>query len=76
MGLAHCIEFECAMNGSNSMAESDGNPLAFCPLDEQKLWWAFKLEPAPRLQAMAEFAASLGLNEEAALWRAQAEALK
>jgi len=31
-GLAHCIYFNCLMNGSNHLAESDRRPLHLCPV--------------------------------------------
>ncbi len=37
--LKHCIRYECNMNGSNSLEESDRQPLYFCPDCLQKLSW-------------------------------------
>jgi archaemetzincin len=36
-GLAHCIAWSCTMNGSNSLEESDRQPLALCPQCLRKL---------------------------------------
>lgn len=37
LGLKHCIHFECLMNGSNHLQESDAAPLHLCPLCLRKL---------------------------------------
>ena len=75
MGIPHCAARECGMNGSNALGESDRNPIAFCPVDELKLWWGFHLEPQARLQALATWARSVALVPEADAWQAQADAL-
>ena len=38
-GLAHCTYFNCLMNGSNHLAESDRRPLHLCPVCLRKLQW-------------------------------------
>ena len=38
-GIQHCICFECLMNGSNSMEESDKGVLYLCPNCLKKLMW-------------------------------------
>ena len=37
IGLRHCIHFQCLMNGSNHLEESDAAPLHLCPLCLRKL---------------------------------------
>ncbi|KAH3757553.1 hypothetical protein Pelo_10669 [Pelomyxa schiedti] len=40
IGLAHCVWWQCCMNGANSLAESDAQPLCLCPAELSKLaWW-------------------------------------
>jgi len=39
-GLGHCPFFECLMNGSNSLEESDQQPLYFCPICDHKLYFS------------------------------------
>lgn len=75
MGMPHCAARECGMNGSNALGESDRNPIAFCPVDELKLWWGFHLEPHERLQQLATWARRAALVPEADAWQAQADAL-
>lgn len=74
-GMRHCTAYECGMNGSNSLDESDRAPLAFCPECEAKLWWICLQNPPKRALALAEFAAREGLEAEAKLWRASAGVL-
>ena len=39
-GLTHCTFFNCLMNGSNHLAESDRRPLHLCPVCLRKLQWS------------------------------------
>src|SRR5262249_31133159 len=43
--MQHCTVYECSMNGSNSLAESDRKPLHVCPVCLRKLCWNLRLEP-------------------------------
>lgn len=36
-GMSHCIAWECLMNGSDSLEESDRHPLLFCPSCQAKV---------------------------------------
>lgn len=69
-GIAHCIRYECGMNGSNHLIEMDHRPLHFCPDDELKIWWACHVDPAGRYERLAEFASRHGLDDEAQFWKA------
>lgn len=75
-GMRHCTAYECGMNGSNSLEESDRTPIAFCPECEAKLWWVCGQNPAGRAAKLAEFAAKHGFEAEAKLWKAEATALE
>jgi archaemetzincin len=74
-GIWHCTAYECCMNGSMSVRESDQTPLAFCPECDAKLGWRLRLEPQPRYARLAELAAARGLQRDAGLWSACARAL-
>jgi archaemetzincin len=74
-GIKHCIAFECCMNGSNSLDESDRNSMVYCCECDPKLWWACKLEPATRAKALAEFSKKHLLEREATQWERIAKAL-
>ena len=38
-GLKHCVYFECIMNGSNNLDESDEKPVYLCPICLHKLYF-------------------------------------
>jgi archaemetzincin len=76
LGIAHCITYECGMNGSNHRSEADARPMGFCPDCEMKVWWACRIDPASRYQRLAEFAEPRGLDRETQAWRAALAALR
>ena len=68
MGIAHCIAYDCLMNGSNSLRETDLQPLYCCPECEPKLWWACHSDPVKRYANLVDFAKAHKLIDEAAFW--------
>jgi archaemetzincin len=74
-GIAHCTAYECGMNGSNSLRETDRGPLAFCPECSAKIWWACGAKPEKWYAGLTEFAEKHGLKDEAALWKQCHEAI-
>ncbi len=66
LSIPHCIAWECVLNGSNSLAESDARPLELCPACLQKLTWNVGLDPRARFEALLTFAADAGLAGELA----------
>jgi archaemetzincin len=75
LGNWHCTQFQCGMNGSNHLDESDRRPPWFCPEDEMKVWWACRVDPAERYRRLAEFAARYELEQEAEFWRTSERAV-
>lgn len=67
-GIWHCTAYECGMNGSNHLQESDRQPLAFCHECEMKVWWACGIDPAGRYERLSAFARTRGYNDEANAW--------
>jgi archaemetzincin len=65
-GLAHCIYYRCAMNGSNSLEESDRRPLRLCPICLKKLQWNRGLDTIRRYEKLKTFFEEHHLKEEAA----------
>lgn len=65
-GLAHCIYYRCAMNGSNSLEESDRRPLRLCPICLKKLQWNRGLDTIRRYEELKTFYQKHHLKEEAA----------
>lgn len=68
-GIPHCIAFECCMNGSNHLDESDSRPLEFCPECQPKIWWACRVDPIVRYERLIEFGEKHQLDGETGHWR-------
>jgi len=73
-GIHHCTVYKCNMDGSNSLEESDGQPLHYCPIDLEKLAYATGLDPAKRAAALEAFYAAKGFPAEAAFLAARRKA--
>jgi archaemetzincin len=73
--IQHCTAFHCNMNGSNSLPESDSQPLHFCPVCLRKVLWNLQAEPDDYLAALETFCARQGLKDEAAWYSAARERL-
>ena len=65
--LEHCIAYPCVMNGSNSLDESDRQPLRLCPVCLKKLQWNRGFDVLARYGRLLAFYREHGLDEEAAL---------
>jgi archaemetzincin len=65
-GLTHCIYFNCVMNGSNHLLESDRRPLHLCPVCLRKLQWSVGFDVITRYEALAQFYQQAGFDDEAA----------
>ncbi len=63
LGIQHCTAWQCCMNGSNHLAESDDQPLEFCPECQSKLWWTCARFPCHGIANCSKFA------ESHAAWR-------
>ena len=68
LGIPHCIAFECGMNGSNNRAESDRQPLEFCPECQAKISWTCGCSWRARYQSLIEFGRQHELREEVEFW--------
>ena len=55
LGLEHCQKYRCNMNGSNSLIESDSQPLHLCVDCLQKLHYAKKIDVSGRYQLLEAF---------------------
>jgi archaemetzincin len=64
-GLAHCIYFQCVMNGSNHLQESDRRPLHLCPVCLRKLQSSVGFEVLKRYKELARFDEQSGFMDEA-----------
>lgn len=75
-GLRHCIHWECLMNGSNHLAESDASPPWLCHECEAKLAWCLGGDPLLRLRRLAAFAKANGFADAELMWSREAASLE
>jgi len=64
-GLAHCTYFNCLMNGSNHLVESDRRPLHLCPVCLRKLQWSIGFDVLERYMALERVNRATGFMDEA-----------
>ncbi|MBI3856344.1 MAG: hypothetical protein HY293_11710 [Planctomycetes bacterium] len=55
LSIAHCVTRPCVMQGSNTLEESDGQPLSLCPVDLRKLEWNTGLDREERERRLRDF---------------------
>jgi len=65
-GLQHCIHYQCLVNGSNHLKESDDRPMHLCPVCLRKLQHAVGFDVAEHYRGLLEAFTTAGLLEEAA----------
>jgi len=70
-GLEHDTAFECVMNGTNSLEESDQLPIEPCQVCLHKLAFALRIQPLPRYRELGQFYEELGLVDDARWLRAR-----
>jgi archaemetzincin len=75
-GLMHCATYACAMNGSNSLKESDSRPLHLCPLCLRKLMWHLDTSASVRYTVLAKSYDKLGWKSDASFVRRRAESAR
>ena len=73
--IQHCTAFACNMNGSNSLPESDRQPLHFCPVCLRKVCWNLQVDPTEYLAELEAFCRKHKLEEEADWYSKAREAL-
>jgi archaemetzincin len=64
-GLAHCIFFNCVMNGSNHLDESDRRPMHLCPVCLRKLQFSVGFDVVQRYEKLAGFYEAADFANEA-----------
>jgi len=64
-GMKHCVYYRCLVNGSNSLAESDRQPMHLCPVCLRKLQSATGCDLFQRDPALQKEYARLGIKAEA-----------
>ncbi len=76
LGIRHCTRYECNMNGSNRIEESDARPLALCPECVRKIWHACDCDPVQRYSKMGSFCMKHGMAAEAEFFRKSREKIE
>lgn len=64
-GMLHCVFFDCLMNGSNHLQESDSRPMHLCPVCLRKLQFAVSFDPVERYRQLGSFSRKAGFLDEA-----------
>ena len=82
-GLKHCVYFECIMNGSNHLQESDSKPVYLCPICLHKLYFCRlryfvddkenKLDLVKRYEKLAKVYYKYGLFDESKWFESRVE---
>ncbi|UKN03150.1 archaemetzincin [Paracrocinitomix mangrovi] len=67
-GMTHCVQYECIMNGSNTLEESDSKPFYLCPIDLLKVCQAGSIDEIYRFQKLGEFWEKHGFKENKAFY--------
>ncbi|PJJ53102.1 archaemetzincin [Hymenobacter chitinivorans] len=67
VSLHHCTYARCAMNGTNSLPETDATPNRLCSECQTKLYWNFRYDNVRRLQELAAFFRKNQLRRDGAL---------
>jgi archaemetzincin len=75
-GLTHCTFFNCLMNGSNHLAESDRRPLHLCPVCLRKLQWSVRFDVLARYTALEQVDRTAGFNDEAEWLKARIQKIR
>ena len=64
-GIWHCVHFNCTMNGSNHLAESDSRPMHLCPVCLRKLHSSIRFDVVDRYKKLQTFYSGAGFTTEA-----------
>ena len=75
LGIYHCTAYECSMNGSNHLRETDAAPMWFCAECDPKVIFACRADAPARYEKLAAWAKAHKLMAEATFWQKQRDAL-
>lgn len=62
--IKHCTRYACNMQGSNSLQESDSQPVHLCPECHAKIIFATQADPVKRIDNLISFSQRHGLKQE------------
>ena len=74
-GLYHCVFYECIMNGSNHLGETDSRPMHPCPVCLRKLQLSTRFDLLQRDRSLLEFFTTHALKSESDWMRRRIEKL-
>jgi hypothetical protein len=74
--IKHCIEYNCAMNGSIDIEESDARSPHLCPTCLAKLQHAVGFDIVTRYEDLARYYKSRGMRAEASFCRGRLEVIE
>lgn len=74
--IKHCIRYECDMNGSNSMGETDASPLHYCPDCLEKISWNIGFDIFTHFESLETFYKKYGFVDEADFMKKNLKNLK
>ena len=74
--ISHCVKYNCCMNGSNSLDESDKRTTALCPDCLIKLSWNFNVSPTAHLLRVRDFWNKYGYKEKAGFYQRNIDLLQ
>ncbi|NOQ74105.1 MAG: hypothetical protein GQ574_19010 [Crocinitomix sp.] len=75
-GITHCVDYECVMNGSNHLDETDAKPVYLCPLDLLKVSQGLGIDEIYRYKNLAQFWQEKGYGKEADFYNLSARLLE
>jgi archaemetzincin len=64
-GLTHCVYFQCVLNGSNHLRESDARPMHLCPVCLRKLQYSIGFDVVSRYGNLFRFYQRANFDNEA-----------
>ena len=67
--INHCTHYRCNMQGSNSLPESDRQPIYLCPECHAKVMWATGFDPKERYTKLIEFCKKYDLQSALAFYK-------
>ena len=74
--IQHCIKYECNMQGSNSLPESDGQPIHLCPECHAKVIHGTGAHPTKRFDRLIDFCQTHQLVDQLAYLKKAKSALE
>ena len=74
-GIYHCVFYECIMNGSNHLGETDARPMHLCPVCLRKLQLSTSFDLLKRDRSLLQFFATHALKPASDWMRRRVEKL-